>query len=93
MAMGLQELGKGNVLLRITALVKEAASKMRVVESRGRPKLFGLVERIVLFLLVIFINNSNRYCEAAFEFFQPFCSHKINYNVKRNSSCLLHNHS
>lgn len=59
--------------------ISEAASMVSVAVSCGRPKLFGLVERTMIFLQVLFINNSNRYCEIALEFFQPFNSHRINY--------------
>lgn len=38
----------------------------------------------MLFLLVMFIKNSNRYCEATFEFFQLFCSHEVNYKHIEN---------
>lgn len=60
-------------------LVKEAAQRITITRSRGRPKLFGLVERTMLFLLVVFVGKSNRYCEALLEFFQPFFGLKVNY--------------
>lgn len=66
-------------LRNLEPFVKEAASKITVAKTRGRPKLFGLVQRTMLFLYVLFINNSNRYCEAALEFFQPFLGVKVNY--------------
>lgn len=59
--------------------VEEAARPITVLTSCGRPRLFGVVERTMLFLFVVLVGKSNRYCEALLEFFQPFFGLRVNY--------------
>lgn len=59
--------------------VREAVRPITIATSPGRPKLFGLMQRTMIFLFVVLTGHSNRYCEASLEFFQPFFKFKVNY--------------
>ncbi len=63
----------------VKSFVEKAVSALEVEKSCGRPKKLGLVERSLLFFMVVLVGKSNRYCEGLLEFFEPFFGFKVNY--------------